>query len=177
MGVWIGGVWDGHFPEPEKYISVAEFSRKSLQFCRKSDFCQISGSEIWKFRARKIAIPYPQPYHTPTRLPPSWVNQPLVSNWVTRTQLAVQHCPPWRKQGNVACYEACQLAWSLKFERVHLSFCRQAAQGSGQTLWSSPCTAPKVSQPQMQHYFSPADGRGFKMDGGMICCNALAMSG
>ena len=31
--------------------------------------CQISGSEIWKFRARKYAIPYSQPFHTPTRLP------------------------------------------------------------------------------------------------------------
>ena len=37
---------------------------------RKSDFRQISGSEIWNFRARKNAIPYPQPFHTPTRLPP-----------------------------------------------------------------------------------------------------------
>ena len=36
-----------------------------------ADFCQISGSEIWKFRARKIEIPYPQPFHTPTRLPPN----------------------------------------------------------------------------------------------------------
>ena len=47
------------------------FPGKSLKFRRKSDFCQISGSEIWKFRARKIAIPYPQPFHTPIRLPPN----------------------------------------------------------------------------------------------------------
>ena len=46
------------------------FAGKSLKFRRKSDFCQISGSEILKFRAWKIAIPYPQPFHTPTRLPP-----------------------------------------------------------------------------------------------------------
>ena len=70
MGVWIGGVWNGHFPESEKYFSDAEFSRKipeiphgmaifqsltnifqtpnfqgkSLKFRRQSAFYQIS---IW----------------------------------------------------------------------------------------------------------------------------------
>ena len=35
------------FPESEKYFSEAEISRKILEnFGRKSDFCQISGSEI-----------------------------------------------------------------------------------------------------------------------------------
>ena len=28
MGVWIGGVWNGHFPESEKYFSEAEISMK-----------------------------------------------------------------------------------------------------------------------------------------------------
>ena len=28
IGVWIGGVWDGHFPESEKYFSEAEIPRK-----------------------------------------------------------------------------------------------------------------------------------------------------
>ena len=28
VGVWIGGVWNGHFPESEKYFSEAEISRK-----------------------------------------------------------------------------------------------------------------------------------------------------
>ena len=27
VGVWIGGVWNGHFPESEKYFSEAEISR------------------------------------------------------------------------------------------------------------------------------------------------------
>ena len=28
VGVWIGGVWNGHFSESEKYFSEAEISRK-----------------------------------------------------------------------------------------------------------------------------------------------------
>ena len=28
MGVWIGGVWNDHFPESEKYFPEAEFCRK-----------------------------------------------------------------------------------------------------------------------------------------------------
>ena len=46
VGVWIGGVWNGHFPESEKYFSEAEFPGESLKFRRQSDFYQISGSEI-----------------------------------------------------------------------------------------------------------------------------------
>ena len=46
VGVWIGGVWNGHFPESEKYFSEVEFSRKIPEIPQKSDFCQISGSEI-----------------------------------------------------------------------------------------------------------------------------------
>ena len=70
MAARVASVWNGQFPESEKYLSQAELSRKSLKFRRKSDFCQISDSKIWGFRARKIAIPYPQPFHTPTRLSP-----------------------------------------------------------------------------------------------------------
>ena len=46
VGVWIGGVWNGHFPESEKYFSEAEFSRKIPEIPQKERFCQISGSEI-----------------------------------------------------------------------------------------------------------------------------------
>ena len=59
------------FPESENFKNIFQrpkFAGKSLKFRRKSDFCQISGSEIKKFGARKNAIPYPQPFHTPTRL-------------------------------------------------------------------------------------------------------------
>ena len=58
------------FQSPKNIFQRPKFPGKCLKFRRKSDFCQISGSEIWKFRARKNAIPYPQPFHTPTRLPP-----------------------------------------------------------------------------------------------------------
>ena len=46
MGVWIGGVWNGHFPESEKYFSEAEISRKMPEILQQERFCQISGSEI-----------------------------------------------------------------------------------------------------------------------------------
>ena len=54
------------FQSPKNIFQWPNSARKSLKFRWKSDFCQISGSEIWKFRARKNAIPYPQPFHTPT---------------------------------------------------------------------------------------------------------------
>ena len=38
MGVWIGGVWNGHFPESGKYFSEAEISRKMPEFPRKERF-------------------------------------------------------------------------------------------------------------------------------------------
>ena len=46
VGVWLGGVWNGHFPESEKYFSEAEISRKMPEIPLKERFCQISGSEI-----------------------------------------------------------------------------------------------------------------------------------
>ena len=73
MGVWIGGVWTGHFPESEKYFSEAEFSRKIHEIPQKELF-----SPNFRLRNLKIqspkkcnSIPPPaQPFHTPTRLPP-----------------------------------------------------------------------------------------------------------
>ena len=38
MGVWIGGVWNGHFPESEKYFSEAEICRKIPEISQK-DWC------------------------------------------------------------------------------------------------------------------------------------------
>ena len=70
VGVWIGGVWNGHFPESEKIFSEAEISRKILEILQKGRFLPNFRLRNLKFRARKIAIPYPQPFHTPTRLPP-----------------------------------------------------------------------------------------------------------
>ena len=70
VGVWIGGVWNGHFPESEKYFSEAEISRKMPEIPQKERFSPNFRLRNLKFRARKNAIPYPQPFHTPTRLPP-----------------------------------------------------------------------------------------------------------
>ena len=46
VGVWIGGVWNDHFPESEKYISETEIFSKILEIPQKERFRQISGSEI-----------------------------------------------------------------------------------------------------------------------------------
>ena len=46
IGRHLVGVWNGHFPESEKYFSEAEISRKMPEIPQKSDFHQISGSEI-----------------------------------------------------------------------------------------------------------------------------------
>ena len=72
MGVWIGGVWNGHFPESENYFSEAEISRKMPEIPQKERF----PSKIFRLRNLKIQSPknsiaYPQPFHTPTGLPPS----------------------------------------------------------------------------------------------------------
>ena len=69
VGIWIGGVWNGHFPESEKYFSEAEFCRKIPVIPQKERFLPNFRLRNLKFRARKIAIPYSQPFHTPTRLP------------------------------------------------------------------------------------------------------------
>ena len=49
-GTWIGGVWTGHFPESEKTFfqrpTFAEILKSLRILRRKSDLCQISGSEI-----------------------------------------------------------------------------------------------------------------------------------
>ena len=61
------------FQSPKNIFQRPKFAGKSLKFpAERAIFCQISGSEIWNFRARKNAIPYPQPFHTPTRLPPKY---------------------------------------------------------------------------------------------------------
>ena len=65
VGVWIGGVWNGHFPESEKYFSEAEISRKIPEIPQKERF-----SPNFRLRSLKIqspkkcnsippAIPYP----------------------------------------------------------------------------------------------------------------------
>ena len=68
VGVWIGGVWNGHFPESEKYFLEAEFSRKIPEIPQKERFFQISGSEIFEFENSE---PEKLQFHTPSHsIPP-----------------------------------------------------------------------------------------------------------
>ena len=53
VGVWIGGVWNGHFPESEKYFSEAEFSRKIPEIPQKERF-------LPNFRLRNLKIQSPK---------------------------------------------------------------------------------------------------------------------
>ena len=60
LGVWIGGIWNGHCPEPAKN-SEAELSKKIPEITQ-SDFRRISGSEVsGKSEPQKMQV------HTPSR--------------------------------------------------------------------------------------------------------------
>ena len=71
VGEWIGGVWNGRFSESEKYFSEAEFWRKIHRIPQQEQFLPNFRLRNVKFQSPKNAIPYPQPFHTPTRLPPN----------------------------------------------------------------------------------------------------------
>ena len=53
VGVWIGGVWNGPFPESEKYFSEAEFSRKIPKIPQKERY-------LPNFRLRNLKIQSPK---------------------------------------------------------------------------------------------------------------------
>ena len=65
VGVWIGGVWNGRFPESEKYFSEAEFSSKILEIPQKERVFPNFRLRNLKFQSPKKcnsippAIPYP----------------------------------------------------------------------------------------------------------------------
>ena len=65
MGVWIGGVWNGHFPESEKYFSGAEISRKIPEIPQKNAIFS-------KFQAPKFENSEPEKmqFHTPSHFIP-----------------------------------------------------------------------------------------------------------
>ena len=58
VGVWIGGVWNGHFPESEKYFSETEISRKNPEIPQKERF-------FAKFQAPKFENPEPEKMQVP----------------------------------------------------------------------------------------------------------------
>ena len=54
VGIWIGGVWNGHFQSPKnKYSSEAEISRKMPEIPQKERFSP-------NFRLRKLKIQSPK---------------------------------------------------------------------------------------------------------------------
>ena len=53
VGVWIGGVWNCHFPESEKFFSEAEISRKMPEIPQKERF-------LPNFRLRNLKIQSPK---------------------------------------------------------------------------------------------------------------------
>ena len=63
VGVWIGGVWNGHFPDqnPKNNFQSPKFAGIFLPNFRLRNL---------KIQGPKDASPYHQPFHTPTRLPP-----------------------------------------------------------------------------------------------------------
>ena len=67
VGVWIGGVWNGHFPESEKYFSEAEISRKFPEIAQRERFY------FSKFQAPEFENSEPEKlqFHTPSHsIPP-----------------------------------------------------------------------------------------------------------
>ena len=66
VGVWIGGVWNDHFPQSEKYFSGPKFSQKFLRF-RRAMFvkCQAPNFENSEPEKRCKST-----FHPFTRLPP-----------------------------------------------------------------------------------------------------------
>ena len=66
VGVWIGGVWNGHFPESERYFSEAEISSKIPEIRQKERF-----SPNFRLRNLKIQSPKKMQFHTPSHsIPP-----------------------------------------------------------------------------------------------------------
>ena len=62
MGVWAGGVCNGHFPESEKYASDAEICRKTLKLRTKDGFfCQFQAPNFEISERKKMKFHSPSP--------------------------------------------------------------------------------------------------------------------
>ena len=64
------------FQSPKNYSSEAEISRKMPEIPQKERFfAKFQAPKFASTEPEKNAIPYPQLFHTPTRLPPTIVSQ------------------------------------------------------------------------------------------------------
>ena len=63
VGVWIGGVWNRHFPESEKYFSEAEICREIPEIPQKERF-------LPNFRLRNLQIQSPKKCNSIPGIPP-----------------------------------------------------------------------------------------------------------
>ena len=70
MGVWIGGAWIGDFPESEKMFRGRNLQEEPSNPAERTIFDKFQAPDVENSEPKKIAIPYLQPFHTPTRLPP-----------------------------------------------------------------------------------------------------------
>ena len=82
MGVWIGGVWNGHFPESEKYVSEPEICRKIPEIPQKERFLPDFRLRNLKIQSPKKCNSIPPAIPYPTRLPP--INFP--QNYISVTR-------------------------------------------------------------------------------------------
>ena len=77
--VWIGDIPHGHSPVSETFVQRRDFAGMFLKCSQKwqltPDF-RLPSFEKKKSEPEKRAIPYPQPFHTLTRLPPGHVTRP-----------------------------------------------------------------------------------------------------
>ena len=93
VGVWIGGVWDAHFPESEKYFSEAGICSRIPRNCaERAIFAKFRAPKFENSEPAKMQFHTPQPFHTPTRLPPSFesgtrkADEKKKSKWFCQTK-------------------------------------------------------------------------------------------
>ena len=75
-----------HFQSPKNILQRLKFPGKPLKFRRKSDYLQVSGSEIWKFRA-----PKKMQFHTPASPYPHWTPSLIKRSYKEHSQKGPGH--------------------------------------------------------------------------------------
>ena len=73
VGVWVGGVWNGHFPESEIMVFILRSFHENPG--NSTERVILAKSQAPKFEIQSPkkcnSIPPAIPFHTPTRLPPN----------------------------------------------------------------------------------------------------------